>query len=406
MIHVSRSLRPAAAAILLLPVLVIACLPAPSSAPTVRPSAIEIDAAAIDLRTEVVVGGLEAPLLVTNAGDGSGRLFVVEQAGRVRVVQDGRLVDAPFLDVAGRISSGGERGFLGLAFHPDFPGDPRIFVDYTDPDGNTVVSAFNVSGGQGSPADTADPSSERVLLRVSQPFANHNGGGLAFGPDGYLYIGTGDGGDGGDPQENGQRLDTLLGKLLRIDVDAASGGRPYAIPSGNPFLAGGGAPEIWAYGLRNPWRFSFDRVTGDLWIGDVGQNSYEEIDRTRAGAPSPANYGWNRMEAMHCFEPASECDETDLVAPIAEYDHDAGCAVTGGHVARGERAGALAGVYVFGDYCSGRIWGLDANGPDRQEPVLLLESGRSISSFGEDEAGAILLTDSARGELVRLVAGG
>jgi len=403
MIPGSRSLLAAAAAFAL--VLVAACSPIPSAAPTVRPSAAIIDAAAIALRAEVLVGGLETPILVTNAGDGSGRLFVVEQAGRVRVVRDGRLGDAPFLDIAGRISSGGERGLLGLAFHPDFPHDPRVFLDYTDPDGNTVVSSFTAAGGPGSPADAADPSSETILLRVDQPFANHNGGALAFGPDGYLYVATGDGGSGGDPQGNGQRLDTLLGKLLRIDVDRATSERPYAIPPDNPFVGGGGAPEIWAYGLRNPWRFSFDRATGDLWIGDVGQDRYEEIDRTRAHAPPPANYGWNRMQATHCFAPASGCYEASLVAPIAEYSHDVGCAVTGGYVARGDRAGALDGVYVFGDYCSGWIWGLDANGPDRQEPVLLLESGRSISSFGEDEAGAILLTDAARGELIRLAAG-
>ena len=378
----------------------------PSSTPAPTPVGSPVDPAAIRLRAEVVTGGLASPLLVTNAGDGSGRLFVVEQAGRIRIVRDGRLVGEPFLDIAGRISSGGERGLLGLAFHPGFPDDPRFFVDYTDRDGNTVVSSFTVAGGLGSTADRADAGSERILLRVVQPFPNHNGGGLAFGPDGELYVGTGDGGSGGDPEGNGQRLDTLLGKLLRIDVDAPSGGRPYGIPADSPFAAGGGLPEIWAYGLRNPWRFSFDSATGDLWIGDVGQDRYEEIDRTRAGTPAPVDYGWNRMEATHCFDPGSGCDRTGLALPIAEYGHDAGCAVTGGYVARGSEAGPLVGVYLFGDFCTGRIWGLDANGPDRQEPVLLLESGRSISSFGEDESGAILLTDLARGELVRLGPGG
>lgn len=387
----------------------------PSSAPASGPSfpsptpaggtpgATSVDAGRIGLRAETVVGGLRSPTLVTNAGDGSGRLFVLEQAGRIRVVRDGRLVDTPFLDISGRISSGGERGLLGLAFHPGFPADPRFFVDYTDADGNTVVAAFTVPAGRPS-SDVADPGSERVLLRVTQPYANHNGGGLAFGPDGMLYIGTGDGGSGGDPQGNGQRLDTLLGKLLRIDVDRATGGRAYGIPPDNPFAAGGGEPEIWAYGLRNPWRYGFDRATGTLWIGDVGQGSYEEIDRTPAGTPPPIDYGWNVMEGSHCFAPAEGCDRTGLTLPMAEYGHDAGCAVTGGYVARAPTAGALAGVYVFGDYCSGRIWGLAAAGPDRQEPVTLLESGRSISSFGEDEAGDVLFTDLARGEVVRLVA--
>jgi len=374
----------------------------PPPAPTGPPA---IDPATVGLRTEVVAGGFSAPLQVTNAGDGSARLFVVEQAGRILVVRDGQVGREPFLDLRDRVGAGGERGLLGLAFSPAFPADRRLFVNYTDPDGTTVVSSF--LAGPGATADRADPASERVLLRVAQPYPNHNGGGLAFGPDGLLYVGLGDGGGSGDPEGNGQRLDTLLGKLLRIDVTAPPpDGRPYAIPPDNPFASGGGAPEIWAIGLRNPWRFSFDRLTGELWIGDVGQNRYEEIDRTPAGAAPPVNYGWNRMEAGHCFQPASGCDPTGLALPIAEYGHDAGCAVTGGHVARGETAGPLAGVYLFGDFCSGRIWGLDASGPDRQEPVLLLESGRSISSFGEDEAGRILFTDLARGELLRLVPAG
>ncbi len=376
---------------------------ATTAGPGVSATTAGVDAARIGLALDVVVGGLAAPLLVTNAGDGSGRLFVVEQAGRVRVVRDGRLLERPFLDLSGRISAGGERGLLGIAFHPRFPSDPRLFVDYTDPDGNTVVSSFSSAGGDPT-ADAADPGSERVLLRIHQPYPNHNGGGLAFGPDGDLWIATGDGGSGGDPEGNGQRTDTLLGKLLRIDVDHPAGGRAYGIPAGNPFAAGGGDQEIWAYGLRNPWRFSFDRATGDLWIGDVGQDRYEEIDRTQAGAAPPVDYGWNRMEGSHCFVPADGCDATGLTLPLAEYGHDLGCAVTGGLVARGAGAGSLGGVYVFGDFCSGRIWGLSAGGPDRQEPILLLESGRAISSFGWDEAGNVMLTDLARGEVLRLVA--
>lgn len=405
MTAVSAFLRAAVAALVLG-----ACsaIPAPSATsspppPPTRPPA--IDPAAVDLRAEVVASGFSAPLQVTNAGDGSGRLFVVEQGGRIRVVRDGQVGREPFLDIRDRVGAGGERGLLGLAFSPAFPADRRFFVDYTDPGGTTVISSF--LAGSGAAADRADPASERVLLRIAQPYPNHNGGGLAFGPDGLLYVGLGDGGGSGDPEGNGQRLDTLLGKLLRIDVTAPPpDGRRYAIPPGNPFASGGGAPEIWGIGLRNPWRFSFDRLTGELWIGDVGQNRYEEIDRTPADAAPPVNYGWNRMEASHCFQPASGCDRTGLALPITEYGHDAGCAVTGGHVARGDAAGSLAGVYLFGDFCSGRIWGLDANGPDRQEPVLLLESGRSISSFGEDEAGRILFTDLARGEVLRLVPAG
>jgi hypothetical protein len=367
-----------------------------------------VDAGAIGLELTVVAAGLSSPLLVTNAGDGSGRLFVLEQGGRIRIVsRDGRLVGRPFLDISDRITSGGERGLLGLAFHPGFPADRRIFVDYTDRDGNTVVSSFEVPAGAGTgdgvgTGDGPDPSSERVLLRIQQPFPNHNGGGLAFGPDGYLYIAAGDGGGAGDPLGNGQRLDTLLGKLLRIDVDRVAGGRPYAIPEDAPFARGGGLPEIWAYGLRNPWRFSFDRTSGDLWIGDVGQDAWEEIDRTPRGTSPPVDYGWNRMEGSHCYAPAFGCDTSGLALPLTEYGHDQGCAVTGGYVDRGASAGTLTGVYVFGDFCSGRIWGVASDGPDRQEPVLLLSSGRSISSFGEDEAGDLLLTDYARGEVVRI----
>ena len=278
--------------------------------------------------------GLASPLFVGNAGDGSGRLFVLEQGGRVRVIRDGRLLPDPYLDIADRLSAGGERGLLGLAFAPTFAADGRLYVDYTDRDGDTVVSEFTAPD---PPADRADPASERILLRIEQPYANHNGGALAIGPDGLLWIATGDGGSGGDPQGNGQRLDTLLGKLLRIDPRPA-GGAPYAIPADNPFAgraAGRCSAEIWAYGLRNPWRFSFDRATGDLWIGDVGQSSWEEVDRWPAGSPAGPNFGWNTMEASHCFEPAEGCPRDGLVLPVAEYGHDRGCSVTGGYVYRG-----------------------------------------------------------------------
>lgn len=350
-----------------------------------------------------VVTGLQAPVGVVDSGDGSGRLFVVEQGGRIRIVRDGRLVDVPFLDIADRISAGGERGLLGLAFHPGFPRDRRFFVDYTDTDGNTVVASFTVPTAT---ADQADPGSEQVLLHIDQPYPNHNGGQLAFGSDGMLYVGMGDGGGGGDPNGNGQRTDTLLGKILRIDVDHRTADRPYAIPADNPFATGGGMPEIWALGLRNPWRFSFDTETHDLWIGDVGQGQWEEIDHQRAGTGAGANYGWNVMEGDHCYATGQQCDPSRFVAPVAEYGHDVGCAVTGGYVGRGSAPGdaALRGVYVFGDYCSGRIWGLDATGPAGARPTLLLESGRQISSFGQDATGALYLTDLAQGGLFRLTA--
>jgi glucose/arabinose dehydrogenase len=350
---------------------------------------------------ERVVDGLTSPLAIVHAGDGSGRLFVVEQAGVIRIVRDGSLVDAPFLDITDRILSGGERGLLGLAFHPDFPTDPRLFVDYTDSEGDTQIASYTVDPAN---LDRADPASEIRLLSQHQPYANHNGGALAFGPDGYLYIGLGDGGSGGDPHGNGQSLGTLLGKILRIDVDRTEGDLRYAIPDDNPFVGRAGAlGEIWLLGLRNPWRMSFDRATGDLWIGDVGQNAWEEVDVARAGVGG-ANFGWNRMEGSHCFRPASGCEDPALALPVAEYSHDNGCTVIGGGVYRGSEQPALAGGYLFGDYCSGLVWAIDpaSNGPT--EPVLVGETGATISSFGEDEAGEMYVTDLRSGELLRVTA--
>ena len=363
------------------------------------------DPTGVKLVLRVVVAGLDSPVEVTSAEDGSGRLFVVEQAGRIRLVTDRKLVQRPFLDIVGRIASGGERGLLGLAFHPDFPTDPRLFVDYTDRDGNTVVSSFTLKPGD---PDAADPDSEHVLLRVDQPFPNHNGGALAFGTDGLLYIATGDGGSGGDPQGNGQRLDTLLGKILRIDVDiAADKDPPYAIPSDNPYAEGadGARPEIWLTGLRNPWRMRVDKATGNLWIGDVGQARWEEIDVAHPG-DGGANYGWNRMEGFHCFQPAVGCDERGLALPVAEYDHDFGCAVIGGVVVRDPDQPALNGAYVFGDACSGSLWVMDPAGDGRREPVLAAQTERAISAIGQGEDGTVYATDLGRGELLEISAGG
>lgn len=370
--------------------------PASSTPPSAAPG----DPAGVALALEPLVRGLAAPLFATGAGDGSGRLFVVEQPGRIRVVRDGRLLETPFLDISDRVRSGGEQGLLGLAFHPGFgTGDDRFYVDYTGLDGNTVISEFRSVG-----PERADPATERIILRIDQPFPNHNGGMLAFGPDGRLYVGTGDGGSAGDPFDNGQRLDTLLGKLLRIDPEP-DGPAPYRVPGDNPFVGSpGGRSEIWALGLRNPWRFSFDRLTGQLWIADVGQDRYEEIDRAPEELGRGANYGWARMEGRHCYPSGEGCASADFVLPVAEYGHDLGCSVTGGYVYRGAAFSALAGVYVFGDYCSGRIWGLASGGGGEQAPVLLLESGRTISSFGEDDTGELYLTDLADGSLWRVTA--
>ena len=318
-------------------------------------------------------------------------------------MKDGTLQPAPFLDVSDRISSGGERGLLGLAFHPGFPADPRLFVDYTDPNGDTQVSSFTVNPAT---PDQADPASEVKILHVQQPFANHNGGAVVFGPDGKLLISFGDGGSGGDPQGNGQNPQTLLGKILRIDVDSRSGDRHYADPAGQPVRRRqpAGRPEIWLTGLRNPWRISFDRATGDLWIGDVGQDAWEEIDVQRAGAPGGTNFGWNRMEGRHCFQPSSGCDESGLTLPVTEYGHDQGCTVIGGYVVRGPDQPALIGGYLFADYCSGRIWAIDPSTDAYRDPTVVADSGHSIAAFGEDEAGNLYAADISGGALLRVTA--
>jgi glucose/arabinose dehydrogenase len=334
---------------------------------------------------------------VADAGDQSGRLFILEQAGLIRIWQAGSLLPEPFLDLSGVVACCGERGLLGLAFHPEYVSNGFFYVNYTlELDGIlfTRVSRFQVSAD----ANFADPASERVLLEFLQPFENHNGGMLAFGPDGYLYIGVGDGGSGGDPLGSGQSLDTLLGKLLRIDVD---NGEPYAIPSDNPFAAGGGLPEIWAYGLRNPWRFSFDPLTGDLYIGDVGQGEWEEIDFLPAGYPGGANFGWNIYEGVHHYSGAPD-PGTPLVFPVAEYGHDVGQSVSGGVVYRGTALPEWYGVYVYGDFSMGKVWGLLQLAGGNWQNSLLFETGTLISSFGQDENGEVYLVNY-NGELLRLV---
>lgn len=357
-------------------------------APAAERSRYNPDTVALELAP--FVEGLDAPLLATHAGDGTGRLFVVEQVGRIRVAVDGELLDEPFLDISDRIVSGGEQGLLGLAFHPGYERNGRFFVNYTDEAGDTVVSQFRAE-----PDSDRAFGSEIVLLKIDQPYPNHNGGHLAFGPDGYLYIATGDGGSAGDPQNNGQSLDTLLGKLLRIDVDR---GRPYAIPEDNPFADGGGEPEIWAYGLRNPWRFSFD--SDQIWIADVGQEALEEVNRRRADEPG-VNYGWNVTEGTDCYA-AGDCDRSGLVEPVAEYSHEDGCSITGGFVYRGQRFADMQGGYFFGDFCSGTIWSIPSDVTERTRPVEMLDSGRSISSFGLDEDGELYLVDMGAGQVLRV----
>lgn len=366
------------------------------------PSAPPVAGEAPTLTLEPVVSGLDAPLDVAVRPADPEAMYVAEQAGRVRVVRDGVVAATPYLDIAGQVQAGGERGLLGIAFHPD-PEDGRLFVYYTALDGAQVLSSF----GSTLDADAADPESETMILRMEDQFGNHNGGALAFGSDGYLYIGTGDGGGAGDPLGSGRSLDTLLAKILRIDIDRTGpDGTAYGIPPDNPYTDGRGArPEIWATGLRNPWRIRFDRGTDDLWIGDVGQGAREEIDVAPTGV-SGLDFGWNAMEGSRCFEPAADCETEGLTLPITEYGHDEGCSVTGGAVYRGDAQPALLGWYVFADFCSGRFWVLDADAAGPRQATDALESGRSISAIAEDWAGELYATDLGSGHLLRIVAAG
>ena len=343
---------------------------------------------------ERIASGFDQPLLVTHAGDGSNRLFVVEQGGRILILERDRVLQPPFLDLSSEIRAGGEQGLLGLAFHPDYRRNGFFFVNYTDRGGDSVISRFSVSADP----NRADASSEVEVLSFRQPFSNHNAGHLAFGPDGLLYIASGDGGGSGDPQGNGQNLNSWLGKLLRIDVD----GLPYAIPPSNPFVGSSNArPEIWAFGLRNPWRFSFDRRTGDLFIADVGQGREEEIDFQPAGSSGGENYGWKLKEGSLCFEPASGCETSSLTEPILVYSHGPHCSVTGGYRYRGRDHAALSGVYVFGDFCSGVVWGAVPDSNGRWSAEVLADTQLSIASFGEDERGELYVVDRG-GRVLRL----
>jgi glucose/arabinose dehydrogenase len=360
--------------------------PAPTETPTPTPppSFPNLD----QYGWQILVDGLANPVGLANAGDGSGRLFVLEQAGVVKIIRNGQVLAEPFLDITRRVGCCGERGLLGLAFHPDYEENGFFFVNYTDRRGDTVIARFSTS----QDPDRAVEDSEVRLLDINQPYGNHNGGVVVFGPDGYLYLGLGDGGSAGDPHNNGQSLHTLLGKILRLDVNWAE---PYAIPWDNPFVDtndSSALPEIWAYGLRNPWRMSFDRLTGDLYIGDVGQGKVEEINFLPAGNPGGVNFGWNFYEGSLPYK-GDPPPEQEMIAPVAEYDHSQGCSVTGGVVYRGEELQEWQGIYLYGDYCSGKVWGLIRNPDGTWQESLLFESGARITSFGEDEIGEVYLVD-------------
>lgn len=356
------------------------------------------DLASLDVEFDPVVGGFDQPLLVLGAADGSGRLFVAEKSGALRVVRDGVVDPEPFLDLSQYVSTESERGLLGVAFPEGFAEHGRFYVSYSATDGASIISRFIAEG------DRAVRESEAVLLRVPQPYANHNGGHIAFGPDGYLYVGLGDGGSAGDPLGSGQDPVTLLGSILRLDVgespdsSIAPRGADYAIPDDNPFFDGnGGAPEVWTYGLRNPWRFSFDRETGDLWIGDVGQNAVEEVDFQPAGSPGGQNWGWNLFEGTAPYPEDRTVGENqnDFAWPIVEYRHPTGQSVTGGYVYRGPGYPQMRGVYLYGDFVSGRIWGLARDADGSAENRELAATDMQVVSFGEDDEGELYVVDFA-----------
>lgn len=352
---------------------------------------------------QLVASGVPYLTDIQHAGDGSGRLFLVQHSGRIMIFSGGQVQSTPFLDLSSLVLFSGEQGLLGLAFHPQYATNGVFFVHYTSPShtdpnavSSTVVARYHVSAAN---PNLADPAGQ-VLLTCDQPVSNHKGGQIRFGPDGYLYIALGDGGGSGDPFGNGQRVDTLLAKLLRIDVNDTTS-TTYAIPPGN-LVRSGARPEIWAYGLRNPWRFSFDRATGDLFVADVGQGQYEEVDYHPAAAGSGINYGWNLMEGFHCFAQGPPCTFGTL--PVIEYSHSFGCSITGGFRYRGGTLPALAGAYIFADYCTGRMWAASPDANGAWSATQVLDSTATITTFGEDPAGELYAGDYATGSLYRLVA--
>jgi glucose/arabinose dehydrogenase len=354
-----------------------------------------------------VASGFSTPLDIQQPADNSGRLFVVEQSGRIQIIQaNGTRASVPFLDVTGRagFGSGGETGLLGLAFHPQYAQNRRFFVNYTRTIGGQLQSVIAEFTASATNTNFADPATENILFTLEQPFSNHNGGGLAFGLDGFLYIAFGDGGSSGDPQCNGQNINVLLGKILRIDVNSTpAAGLHYAIPQGNPFVNQTGRDEIWLYGLRNPFRFSFDSANGNLWIGDVGQDTYEEVDLLTPNQGG-ANMGWNTREGAHAF-PGTSCLQTGstLTDPIFDYDHSSGDeTVIGGHVYHGQNIAVLQGIYVFGDFISGRVWTLMQNGQTWTRTLLLTTAANDLSTIGQDQAGELYGVRYSSGTIERL----
>jgi glucose/arabinose dehydrogenase len=381
--------------------IVVALVPVPASASIgrapVTDGSVTPALTASDIQLTLLEDGLDKPIYIASAKDGTPRTFIVEKTGRILVRRTGTVLPTPLLNLSTSVSTANEQGLLGLAFHPSFKTNRKFYVDYTDTHGDTVIREYKTSSTN---PDRIQAGSGRTILRIDQPYANHNGGMLAFGPGGYLYIGMGDGGDANDPGNRAQSLSTRLGKILRIDVNGTTSTRAYRIPSSNPYVGKTGLDEIWQRGLRNPWRFSFDRSNGNLWIGDVGQGSYEEVDRainTSSGPGKAYNWGWRVMEGRHCHIPSSGCNTSGKKLPLYEYTHASNnrCAVTGGYVYRGKAIPALVGWYVFGDYCSGEIFAIrsGASYPATRVTLAGASSGRLISSFGEGSTGELYVVD-------------
>jgi glucose/arabinose dehydrogenase len=365
-------------------------------------------AATTALSLPEVITGLSSPVYVTGARDGTNRLFVVEQGGRIKAYTAAGTSLGTFLNISnsGNLATGGERGLLGLAFHPNYETNRKFYVYFTRGDGDIAINEYKAQAGN---ANRADMGSRRRILTIEHSAnSNHNGGQLAFGPDGYLYIGTGDGGGSGDAPNNAQNKDRLLGKILRININGTVGSRQYKNPASNPFVGKAGRNEIWSYGLRNPWKFSFDRARGDLWIGDVGQNRYEEINRKQVpstGGPAArgSNFGWRVVEGRHCYRPSTGCSKSGKVVPVVEYSHDGGnCSVTGGYVYRGSSA-PLVGKYIFADFCSGKIWSISRGAKTPATKSLLRDTAQNISSFGEGDDGELYMV-SLGGTVYRVLA--
>lgn len=370
----------------------------PVATPTATPTATPVPTNPLTAVSLVPVseGAFVRPLYLTHAGDD--RLFVVEQAGVIRIIEQGQLLETPFLDIRDKVGSSQlEQGLLGLAFHPNYDEYGTFFVNYTNPSGNSHISRFRVDEVD---ANQANPDSETILLTYQQPYPNHNGGQVAFGPDGNLYVGVGDGGSANDPLNSGQDPSTILGSILRLDVNQP--GDSYSIPPSNPFVGNDSAlDEIWAWGLRNPWRFSFDRLTGDLFIADVGQNLWEEIHFQPAESQGGENYGWNIMEGTHCFA-SNPCETAGLEMPIFEYSHEQGCSITGGYMYRGSAYPEMYGNYLVADYCQGTIWRLFPEASGEWSSAVVFDSNYVISSFGEDAAGELYVLDHNGGSVYRI----